>query len=153
MAHCMGTLRTAMQLAHRGAVQCGGAAPATHALDIMLGRRNVQAWFKLCAPACMQAIELKNCDVYSYQSDLETDPFGEKASIWSFNYFFYNKVRAWPMLQWVLADMCLPLLAPCSGLGCGYRIKCLAAAAAPTVVMAAQQEQHNSTTAYRQHSI
>mmetsp|Transcript_25876 Transcript_25876/g.65807 ORF Transcript_25876/g.65807 Transcript_25876/m.65807 type:complete len:233 (+) Transcript_25876:140-838(+) len=38
-----------------------------------------------------EAIDLKDCDVYSYQSDLETDPFGEKASIWSFNFFFYNK--------------------------------------------------------------
>lgn len=25
----------------------------------------------------MQAIDLKDCDVYSYQSDLEADPFGE----------------------------------------------------------------------------
>uniref|UniRef100_A0A7S3QPD8 Repressor of RNA polymerase III transcription n=1 Tax=Dunaliella tertiolecta TaxID=3047 RepID=A0A7S3QPD8_DUNTE len=38
-----------------------------------------------------EAINLKDCDVYTYQSDMETDPFGEKASIWSFNYFFYNK--------------------------------------------------------------
>lgn len=29
--------------------------------------------------------------MYSYQSDLENDPFGEKGNIWSFNYFFYNK--------------------------------------------------------------
>ncbi|GFH26387.1 repressor of RNA polymerase III transcription [Haematococcus lacustris] len=32
-----------------------------------------------------------NVDVYVYQSDSETDPFGEEASIWSFAYFFYNK--------------------------------------------------------------
>ncbi|KXZ42029.1 hypothetical protein GPECTOR_219g465 [Gonium pectorale] len=38
-----------------------------------------------------KAICLKECDVYCYKSDLETDPFGEQASIWSFNYFFYNK--------------------------------------------------------------
>lgn len=38
-----------------------------------------------------EAITIKECDVYSYQSDLENDPFGEQASIWSFNYFFYNK--------------------------------------------------------------
>lgn len=38
-----------------------------------------------------EAIDMKDCDVYSYKSDLETDPFGEVASIWSFNYFFYNK--------------------------------------------------------------
>jgi len=38
-----------------------------------------------------EAVELKECDVYSYQSDHENDPFGEKGSVWSFNYFFYNK--------------------------------------------------------------
>lgn len=38
-----------------------------------------------------EVITLKECDVYSYKSDLETDPFGEKGSVWSFNYFFYNK--------------------------------------------------------------
>jgi hypothetical protein len=38
-----------------------------------------------------EAISLKECDVYSYQSDHENDPFGEKGSVWSFNYFFYNK--------------------------------------------------------------
>lgn len=38
-----------------------------------------------------EAIAMKECDVYCYQSDMETDPFGEKASIWSFNFFFYNK--------------------------------------------------------------
>ncbi|KAL6763070.1 Maf1 regulator-domain-containing protein [Haematococcus lacustris] len=38
-----------------------------------------------------EAIVLKDVDVYVYQSDSETDPFGEEASIWSFAYFFYNK--------------------------------------------------------------
>eukprot|EP00798_Chlamydomonas_sp_ICE-L_P012159 gene12159-15271_t len=38
-----------------------------------------------------EAIDVKDCCVYSYKSDLETDPFGEVASIWSFNYFFYNR--------------------------------------------------------------
>lgn len=38
-----------------------------------------------------EAIDLKDCDVYSYKSDNETDPFGERASVWAFNYFFYNK--------------------------------------------------------------
>lgn len=38
-----------------------------------------------------EAVDLKDCDVYSYQSDLESDPFGEEGSIWSFNYFFYNR--------------------------------------------------------------
>ena len=30
-------------------------------------------------------------NVYSYNPDLESDPFGEEGSLWSFNYFFYNK--------------------------------------------------------------
>lgn len=38
-----------------------------------------------------QAITLNECDVYSYKSDGESDPFGEEGNIWSFNYFFYNK--------------------------------------------------------------
>ncbi|KAF4524292.1 hypothetical protein B566_EDAN005348 [Ephemera danica] len=28
---------------------------------------------------------------YSYNPDLASDPFGEEGSLWSFNYFFYNK--------------------------------------------------------------
>ena len=32
-----------------------------------------------------------DCTLRSYKSDLESDPFGEKGSVWSFNYFFYNK--------------------------------------------------------------
>lgn len=29
--------------------------------------------------------------VHSYNPDLDSDPFGEEGSLWSFNYFFYNK--------------------------------------------------------------
>lgn len=29
--------------------------------------------------------------VFSYNPDLDSDPFGEEGSLWSFNYFFYNK--------------------------------------------------------------
>ena len=36
-------------------------------------------------------IQLKECDVFSYNPDLASDPFGEDGCIWSFNYFFYNK--------------------------------------------------------------
>lgn len=28
---------------------------------------------------------------HSYNPDLDSDPFGEDGSLWSFNYFFYNK--------------------------------------------------------------
>ncbi|KAK9806520.1 hypothetical protein WJX73_006429 [Symbiochloris irregularis] len=38
-----------------------------------------------------EAVELPGCDVYTYKSDGDTDPFGEKGNIWAFNYFFYNK--------------------------------------------------------------
>jgi len=32
--------------------------------------------FIICGPFNSQAINLKDCDVYTYQSDMETDPFG-----------------------------------------------------------------------------
>jgi hypothetical protein len=38
-----------------------------------------------------EAIGLSDCDVYSYKSDGEDDPFGEAGNIWSFNYFLYNR--------------------------------------------------------------
>lgn len=38
-----------------------------------------------------QEISLEECDIYSYNPDLTSDPFGEDGSIWSFNYFFFNK--------------------------------------------------------------
>ncbi|XP_060766329.1 repressor of RNA polymerase III transcription MAF1 homolog isoform X3 [Neoarius graeffei] len=36
-------------------------------------------------------ISLAECDIYSYNPDLDSDPFGEEGNLWSFNYFFYNK--------------------------------------------------------------
>ncbi|XP_069112747.1 repressor of RNA polymerase III transcription MAF1 homolog isoform X2 [Argopecten irradians] len=36
-------------------------------------------------------IGLQECDIYSYNPDLSSDPYGEEGCIWSFNYFFYNK--------------------------------------------------------------
>ena len=38
-----------------------------------------------------EEIDLMECDIYSYNPDLTSDPFGEDGSIWSFNYFFFNK--------------------------------------------------------------
>ncbi|EIE23869.1 Maf1-domain-containing protein [Coccomyxa subellipsoidea C-169] len=38
-----------------------------------------------------EALALQDCDVYSYKSDGETDPFGEVGNVWSFNFFFYNR--------------------------------------------------------------
>ncbi|XP_070536124.1 repressor of RNA polymerase III transcription MAF1 homolog [Ptychodera flava] len=36
-------------------------------------------------------ISLDSCEFYSYNPDLECDPYGEEGILWSFNYFFYNK--------------------------------------------------------------
>ena len=40
--------------------------------------------------AIEEAIQLRECEVYSYVPDGESDPFSEGA-LWSFNYFFFNK--------------------------------------------------------------
>lgn len=36
-------------------------------------------------------MNLTECDIYSYNPDLNSDPYGEPGCLWSFNYFFYNK--------------------------------------------------------------
>jgi hypothetical protein len=38
-----------------------------------------------------QEINLMDCEIYSYNPDLTSDPFCEDGSLWSFNYFFFNK--------------------------------------------------------------
>ena len=38
-------------------------------------------------------IELQDCEIYSYNPDLASDPFGEDGCLWSFNYFFYNRKK------------------------------------------------------------
>lgn len=38
-----------------------------------------------------EEIALRDCDIYSYNPDLTSDPFAEEGCLWSFNYFFYNK--------------------------------------------------------------
>lgn len=48
-------------------------------------KRN-QLWTTLDEEIC-----LKECDIYSYNPDLSSDPYGEEGCIWSFNYFFYNR--------------------------------------------------------------
>nr|3NR5_A Chain A, Repressor of RNA polymerase III transcription MAF1 homolog [Homo sapiens] len=51
--------------------------------------------FKDLKPQLWNAVDeeicLAECDIYSYNPDLDSDPFGEDGSLWSFNYFFYNK--------------------------------------------------------------
>ncbi|XP_077296474.1 repressor of RNA polymerase III transcription Maf1 isoform X2 [Arctopsyche grandis] len=36
-------------------------------------------------------IGMADCDIYSYNPDLASDPFGEPGCLWSFNYFLYNR--------------------------------------------------------------
>uniref|UniRef100_A0A7N0US84 Repressor of RNA polymerase III transcription n=1 Tax=Kalanchoe fedtschenkoi TaxID=63787 RepID=A0A7N0US84_KALFE len=38
-----------------------------------------------------EVIKLSECEIYSYNPTAEADPLIEKGSIWSFNFFFYNK--------------------------------------------------------------
>jgi len=38
-----------------------------------------------------EQVSLQDCSIYSYNPDLESDPFGEEGSLWSFNYFFFNQ--------------------------------------------------------------
>ena len=40
-----------------------------------------------------EEITLADCDIYSYNPDLTSDPFGEEGSLWSFNYLFYNRKK------------------------------------------------------------
>ncbi|KAL1124367.1 hypothetical protein AAG570_000996 [Ranatra chinensis] len=41
--------------------------------------------------AIQDEITMNECDIYSYNPDLTSDPFSEDGCLWSFNYFFYNK--------------------------------------------------------------
>ncbi|XP_072110403.1 repressor of RNA polymerase III transcription MAF1 homolog [Mobula birostris] len=51
--------------------------------------------FNTLKPQLWDAVDeeicLSECDIYSYNPDLDCDPYGEEGSLWSFNYFFYNK--------------------------------------------------------------
>ncbi|XP_042201293.1 repressor of RNA polymerase III transcription MAF1 homolog isoform X1 [Callorhinchus milii] len=51
--------------------------------------------FNTLKPQLWNAVDeqicLSECDIYSYNPDLDSDPYGEEGSLWSFNYFFYNK--------------------------------------------------------------
>jgi hypothetical protein len=41
--------------------------------------------------AINEAINEKDTEVYSYNPDRESDPFGEDGCLWAFNYFWYNR--------------------------------------------------------------
>jgi len=36
-------------------------------------------------------LSLRECDIYSYLPDYDSDPYAEAGVLWSFNYFLYNK--------------------------------------------------------------
>lgn len=38
-----------------------------------------------------EVIQPAECDVYSYKGDAEGDPFSLSGSLWSFNFFLYNR--------------------------------------------------------------
>lgn len=56
------------------------------AANSLFGKIHDQLWITL-----NKEISLMDCDIYSYNPDLGSDPFGEEGSLWSFNYFFFNK--------------------------------------------------------------
>ncbi|KRT81018.1 hypothetical protein AMK59_5919 [Oryctes borbonicus] len=65
-------------------------------------------------------IVLNECDIYSYNPDLGSDPFGEDGCLWSFNYFFYNK-----RLKRIVFFTCRainPIYAVDSGIGSDFTI-------------------------------
>eukprot|EP00051_Salpingoeca_urceolata_P032489 m.15957 g.15957 ORF g.15957 m.15957 type:complete len:232 (-) comp5129_c0_seq2:99-794(-) len=41
--------------------------------------------------ALEEEISPNECDIYSYTPDLDSDPFMEDGTLWSFNHFLYNK--------------------------------------------------------------
>ena len=41
--------------------------------------------------AIYDTIQPQDCDVYSYLPDLVADPFSQNGTLWSFNFFFYNR--------------------------------------------------------------
>ena len=43
--------------------------------------------------AMNEEIDLRDCYIYSYNPDMTSDPFSEDGSLWSFNYFFYNRKK------------------------------------------------------------
>ncbi|KAK2119443.1 RNA polymerase III-inhibiting protein maf1 [Saguinus oedipus] len=40
-----------------------------------------------------EEICLAECDIYSYNPDLDSDPFREDGSLWSFNYFYNKRLK------------------------------------------------------------
>ena len=56
----------------------GSMGASAHALETL--------WARL-----EEVIQPAECDVYSYKGDAEGDPFSVSGSLWSFNFFLYNR--------------------------------------------------------------
>eukprot|EP00633_Aureoumbra_lagunensis_P001414 CAMPEP_0197295022 /NCGR_PEP_ID=MMETSP0890-20130614/34199_1 /TAXON_ID=44058 ORGANISM="Aureoumbra lagunensis, Strain CCMP1510" /NCGR_SAMPLE_ID=MMETSP0890 /ASSEMBLY_ACC=CAM_ASM_000533 /LENGTH=200 /DNA_ID=CAMNT_0042770747 /DNA_START=223 /DNA_END=825 /DNA_ORIENTATION=- len=41
--------------------------------------------------AVEEAVQMNQCQVFSYVPDLDSDPFSDQNVLWSFNFFFFNK--------------------------------------------------------------
>ncbi|KAL3859913.1 hypothetical protein ACJMK2_010096 [Sinanodonta woodiana] len=67
---------------------------AVDTVDNQLGavmKENYSSLKQMLWEAVDNEISLNECDTFSYNPDLSSDPYGEEGSIWSFNFFFYNK--------------------------------------------------------------
>ncbi|KAK9154541.1 hypothetical protein Sjap_002021 [Stephania japonica] len=51
------------------------------------GRPLMESLYK----AVDEVVKLSECEIYCYNPDSDGDPFLENGSIWSFNFFFYNR--------------------------------------------------------------
>nr|AKF43423.1 transcription regulator [Pelargonium exstipulatum] len=56
-------------------------------IEVNGGNSLLEALYK----ALDEVVRLSECEIYSYNPDCDVDPFLEKGSIWSFNFFFYNR--------------------------------------------------------------
>lgn len=63
-------------------------------------------------------IHLLNCEIYSYNPDLTSDPFSEDGTLWSFNYFFYN--RKLKRIVFFTCRAINPMHTPDSGIGSDF---------------------------------
>lgn len=69
---------------------------ATNAINSNLTTTAGEA-YNVLKPQLWAAIDdeiyIQECDIYSYNPDLASDPYGEDGCMWSFNYFFYNRKK------------------------------------------------------------
>ncbi|XP_003744870.1 repressor of RNA polymerase III transcription MAF1 homolog [Galendromus occidentalis] len=59
---------------------------AASACNVYQSRLRNHLWGTIDEEIC-----LNDCVIYSYRPDFCSDPYGEEGTLWSFNYFFYNR--------------------------------------------------------------